>query len=83
MIRAPLFTPDELPAATVPLSRNGVGSFASASKMVPARGCSYPSTTTSWPLQLGIATDSISLSSRPLDLRHCSARLAVGGEDVS
>ena len=37
---APSLTPEALPAVTVPPSRNGVGSFASASSVVPARGCS-------------------------------------------
>ena len=49
---APSLTPDALPAVTVPPSRNGVGSLASASTVVPARGCSSLATTTGVALAL-------------------------------
>ena len=38
------FTPDALPAVTLPGLRNGVPNFASASRVVSARGCSSLST---------------------------------------
>ena len=43
---APSFTPDALPAVTVPGSRNGVFSLARPSSVVSGRGCSSASTFT-------------------------------------
>ena len=62
---APSFTPDALPAVTLPPSRrNGVLSLASASGDV-SRGCSSRSTTVS-PLRPGIVTGVISRAKNPL-----------------
>jgi len=45
--QAPSLTPDAFPAVTVPPARKGVGSFASASRLV-SRGCSSALTTVAW-----------------------------------
>ena len=63
---APSLTPEALPAVTVPSLRNGVGSLASCSSVVSARGCSSLSTTTGSPFRCGIVTGTISCASRPL-----------------
>ena len=62
--QAPSFTPEALPAVTVPPSRNGVGSLASPSSVVWGRGCSSCSTVTGSPLRWGTVTGVISLVSR-------------------
>ena len=65
MAQAPSLTPDALPAVTEPPSRNGAGSLASASSVVPPRICSSSATTTGSPLRCGIVTGAISSAKMP------------------
>ena len=67
---APSFTPEELPAVTVPGVRNGVFSFDSASSVVSLRGCSSRSTTIGPALPPGVSTGTISPLKNP---RSCAA----------
>ena len=67
---APSFTPEELPAVTVPGVRNGVFSFDSASSVVSLRGCSSRSTMTGPVLPPGVSTGTISPLKNP---RSCAA----------
>ena len=71
---SPSFTPDALPAVTVPPSRNGVGSLASPSSVVCGRGCSSCSTVTGSPLRRGTMTGVISLASRPSSIAAAARR---------
>ena len=79
---APSLTPEALPAVTVPPWRNGVGSLASASSVVSARGCSSLSTTTGSPLRCGIVTGTISFAEPAVGLRGDGLVLAAHGEGV-
>ncbi|MNN52565.1 hypothetical protein D3C81_1672740 [compost metagenome] len=62
--QAPSFTPEALPAVTVPSARTTPRSLASASMLV-ARGCSSRSTTMASPFFCGIVTAVISWASVP------------------
>ncbi|KGX62712.1 hypothetical protein Y025_6322 [Burkholderia pseudomallei TSV32] len=61
---APSFTPDALPAVTVPSGRTTPLSFASASRVV-SRGCSSRATTSGSPFFCAIVTGAISCASVP------------------
>ena len=62
---APSFTPEALPAVTVPGSRNGVFRRSSISSVVSGRGCSSLPTIVS-PLRVLIETGTISRAKKPL-----------------
>ena len=62
--QAPSLMPEAFPAVTVPPARNGVGSLASASRLV-ARGCSSLFTTTASPRFAGRDTATISAANNP------------------
>ncbi len=62
---APSFTPEALPAVTVPLVRKGVGNLASCSRVVSGRGCSSRATTNGLLLRCGISTGMSSDSKKP------------------
>ena len=63
---APSLMVEALPAVTVPSFLNAGLSLASASAVVPARGCSSVSTTTGSPLRCGISMGVISSRKRPV-----------------
>src|SRR5262245_17118503 len=63
--QAPSFTPEALPAVTVPLARKGVGSLANASSVVSGRICSSSATVLIDPLGLGMLTGAISSAKKP------------------
>ena len=65
---APSFTPDALPAVTVPSARNGVANLANCSLVVVGRGCSSLSTNVTAPLRPLISTGVISAARRPLSI---------------
>ena len=69
--QAPSFTPEALPAVTVPSGRTTPLSRASASRLV-SRGCSSFATTTGSPFFCAIVTGQISASKKPA----CCARTA-------
>ena len=62
---APSLMPDAFPAVTVPSAVTTGFSFAKASKVVDARGCSSVSTTIGSPLRCGIFTGMISCVKKP------------------
>ena len=72
---APSVMPLELPAVTVPPGRNTAFSFASASIVVPGRGCSSPATVSVEPFGPGVSTVKISaaLAASPVAAFCCDS----------